>query len=64
MIDTYSIVRHFHRGVREVLKEGQTLEEAQKHCVDPETSSRTCSQETLDRVGACGAWFDSYTKEV
>lgn len=49
---TYSIVRCYHPKFNkecEVMQEGLTLEEAQKHCQDPDT--------------ACADWFDGYRKE-
>jgi len=60
----YKIIRGFFCGDREVIATGLTLKEAQKHCRDKETSSRTCSEETLQEVGTKrGAWFDGYTEE-
>ena len=45
----YSIIRFYRSaGIRSrVIKTGLTLEEAQKHCQNPQTSSRTCT----DNVG-------------
>lgn len=38
-----------------------TLEEAQRHCQDPETSSSTCTRpENRRRTRRLGAWFDGY----
>ena len=46
MADTYKIVRHyFKKGSRAIMR-GLTLEEAQQHCSDPETSSSTCKNTT------------------
>ena len=42
-MDTYKIVRKFFKGEDEVIETGLTLEEAQEHCQDPETSSKTCT---------------------
>ena len=63
---TYKIVR-FYRSAgirRRVMDTGLTLEEAQAHCSDPESSSRTCTgkagRATTRRVGD---WFDGYTEE-
>jgi hypothetical protein len=35
---TYSIICFFFEGENQVIKTGLTLEEAQEHCRDPETS--------------------------
>ena len=61
----YKIVRHFFRGSRkEVIREGLTLDEAQAHCDDPETSSRTCTgEEAKQRTEDHGPWFDCYHEE-
>jgi len=64
MDSTYSIVRHFQEGDREVIATGLTLGEAQEHCNDPETSSRTATEsEGVALTEARGAWFDGYTEE-
>ena len=59
----YKIVRYFQKdGMRnKTLKRGVSLAEAQAHCRDPETSSRTC--QTAERKAITkrhGAWFDGY----
>lgn len=62
----YSIVRFYQASTRErdVVRTGLTLEEAQEHCADPETSSSTCEGEDgLARTAAEGQWFDGYTSE-
>lgn len=62
----YKIVRcYFNAGIRSrVMQTGLSLEQAQAHCNDPETSSRTATSKaaraTTRRVGK---WFDSYTEE-
>lgn len=56
---TYKIVRHFFSGAMETIKEGLTLDEAQEHCRDPETSSRTASSGD----NGWGPWFDAYDEE-
>ena len=63
---TYKIVRKFQRPEveDELIDTGLTLQEAQRHCNDPETSSRTCK----GRAGRAltekyGDWFDSYYEE-
>jgi len=55
---TYKIIRFKFEGNDRVIKRGLTLEEAQEHCKDPETSGSTCSD--LKRRGM---WFDGYTEE-
>jgi len=64
MADTYKIVRHyFKKGSRAIMR-GLTLEEAQQHCSDPETSSSTCKKyHNQKRTERMGAWFDGYDKE-
>ncbi len=63
-MDTYKIVRHFFSGRKRVIKRGLTLEEAQKHCADPNTSSTTCTDPKKKRITKIyGSWFDGYNKE-
>lgn len=58
---TYDIVRFFQRAEREVIKRGLTLEEAQAHCHDPETSSTTATSEAAQELTRTkGPWFDGY----
>jgi hypothetical protein len=66
MSDTYTIKRLFQDStkVAETIKTGLTLEEAQRHCNDPETSSRTCrKRENTRRTQQFGKWFDAYVEE-
>ena len=59
----YNIVRFYQdAGIRRrVILERLTLEEAQAHCSDPETSSSTCTSKTgKARTRRYGAWFDGY----
>jgi hypothetical protein len=63
---TYKIVRFFQDSRRQsvTIKTGLTLQEAQAHCNDPETSSRTAtSREARRRTTEAGAWFDGYAEE-
>jgi len=55
----YKIVRFYadERASR-TIERGLTLEEAQAHCKDPETSSTTASAQKCSRIG--GQWFDGY----
>lgn len=60
---TYKITRLFQRrAIRQTIKTGLTLEQAQAHCRDPETSSRTESNLSL-LTKAYGPWFDAYEVE-
>ena len=57
----YKIVRYFFNGGSETIKTGLTLEEAQAHCRDPETSSQTCTlPENKAITEKYGPWFDGY----
>lgn len=63
---TYFIRRFFkdHPRQWETITRGLTLEQAQAHCSDPETSSVTCTTpEGLERTKARGPWFDGYCAE-
>ena len=61
---TYKIVRFFQHGDKKTLVRGLTLEQAQEHCEDPETSSRTCKgKAAVERTRERGPWFDGYTEE-
>jgi hypothetical protein len=62
--DRYKIVRGYFKGGRRVIARGLTLAEAQAHCQDPETSSRTAtSAAARRRTQQRGAWFDGYERE-
>tara|TARA_R100000742_G_scaffold2167_1_gene404 strand:- start:271 stop:447 length:177 start_codon:yes stop_codon:yes gene_type:complete len=54
----YKIIRCRFNGKNRTIKRGLTLEEAQEHCRDPETSGSTCSD-----MKKRGLWFDAYTEE-
>ena len=64
-MQTYTITRLFRDSPnRTIVKRGLTLEEAQAHCSDPETSSSTCEGETGKVYTEIhGAWFDAYEEE-
>ena len=49
MIKTYKIIRFRFNGNNKVLRTGLTLEQAQAHCENPETSGN--------------GWFDGYNVE-
>lgn len=49
--------------VRRTIETGVSLEDAQAHCQDPETSSRTCVLAKTARKYPGKSWFDSYTRE-
>lgn len=61
---TYKIVRMYFRGGRRTIVTGLTLEEAQAHCKNPETSSRTAtSAAARRRTRERGPWFDGYERD-
>ena len=63
---TYKIVRMFQSEdvSSRVIKRGLTLDEAQAHCRDPETSSRTATSAKARRYTKLyGQWFDGYEEE-
>lgn len=59
----YRVVRLYQRaGIRRrVIINCCTLEEAQYHCSNPETSSSTCTNANgKARTQRLGPWFDAY----
>jgi hypothetical protein len=61
---TYRIIRHFQNSANRTIKKGLTLEEAQAHCQNPETSSTTATGKTeTNRTKRYGQWFDGYEEE-
>ena len=63
-MDTYKIVRFFFNGGSRTIRRGLTLEEAQKHCSDPETSSYTATKPAARaRTRRMGPWFDGFARE-
>ena len=65
-MQTYKIIRIYQNDMeeREVIDTGLTLEQAQEHCNDPETSSRTATGKAgVALTKKHGEWFDAYYKE-
>ena len=62
---TYKIVRRFFRDVQpKIIARGLSLEEAQAHCKNPETSSSTAtSPKAIKLTVSKGPWFDGYEEE-
>lgn len=61
---TYCVRRFYMNHETETIKRGLTLDEAQEHCSDPETSSETAtSPEARERTEKFGPWFDGYAEE-
>ena len=61
----YTIIRNYFDkpGRGRVILRGLTLEEAQAHCGNPETSSRTATSAKAKAITRRnGRWFDSYTE--
>lgn len=65
MADTYKIVRKFKdTGRQYTLYTGVTLEQAQAHCSNPESSSYHCEKpHNRRRTKVHGIWMDVYYKE-
>lgn len=65
-MDKYKVTRSYFNkpGQRRTILSNLTLEEAQAHCKDPETSSRTCTGSTgKARTRRMGPWFDGYERD-
>tara|TARA_B100001094_G_scaffold97081_1_gene93100 strand:- start:1013 stop:1216 length:204 start_codon:yes stop_codon:yes gene_type:complete len=61
----YRIIRFYKDHQSKVIKRVQTLEDAQRHCKDPETSSKTCvGDASVEHTAKLGEWFDGYEKET
>jgi len=62
---TYKIVRNYFGDTpSRTIDRGLTLDEAQAHCSNPETSSSTATGSTAKRrTKRLGMWFDGYEKE-
>lgn len=62
----YNIVRFYkdENMPRRIIRSQVTLEEAQAHCKDPETSSSTAKGSwARRRTRLYGAWFDGYEEQ-
>lgn len=63
----YKVVRFFAGNKARYTVPGLTglyREEVEKHCQNPETSSKTCTTKVgKARTAKYGPWFDGYTKE-
>jgi hypothetical protein len=64
----YKIIRFFKDREpphhQRIVKRGLTLEQAQEHCRDRETSSSTCARTAgVRRTKNFGPWFDGYEEE-
>lgn len=59
---TYKIIRFFADGRdRKTIKRGLTLDEAQRWCNDPQTSSQTATKSRRKKYNT--EWFDGYMVE-
>jgi hypothetical protein len=57
----YKIIRFYLNGGKRTIATRLTLEQAQAHCEDPETSSKTCKKYVnRKRTENKGPWFDGY----
>jgi hypothetical protein len=66
-MESYKIVRMFFNNgepSHRTITTGLSLEEAQEHCNDPETSSSTCTSSKMKAYTKLhGPWFDGYEEE-
>jgi hypothetical protein len=66
-VTKYKIIRFYKDDEdlnRTVVARGLTLDQAQAHCKDPETSGTTAAQaESVERTRLHGPWFDGYEQE-
>lgn len=63
----YRIVRFYRDApiTRRIIRRGLSLEQAQAHCNDPETSSSTAtSPAARRRTRRMGPWFDGWEEAV
>jgi hypothetical protein len=59
----YRIIRFYkNAGIsRRIIKTHLSLDQARKHCKDPQTSSSTCTNPVgIRRTREIGSWFDGY----
>lgn len=69
MPDTYRTIRFYTsdgiHGRNRTLRRGLTLEEAQAHCLDPETCwhGKSSAARRITRRNGGRPWFDGYEKE-
>ena len=58
-------MRFYAKGRARTLHRGLTLEQAEKHCSDPETSSKTAVLPLAKaRTARLGDWFEGYTVDA
>jgi hypothetical protein len=64
-VDTYKIIRYFRSGKDPiVIKTGLTFTEARKHCIDPQTMSKTATDPAaIAFTKEYGAWIDRWVRE-
>lgn len=61
---TYKITRFYQNHPSTTRMTGLTLEEAQAHCRDPESSSSTATgADALAHTEVNGPWFDGFEEE-
>lgn len=62
---TYKVFIMYMNGTKRTVKRRLSLEDAQKICKDPETSSSTCTKYNGRlRTRMRGPWFYAYTSET
>ena len=61
-METYKIMRFFFKRPNKTIHTGLTLKEAQEHCNDPLTSSKTHPEGESYHKYNC-PWFDGYEQE-
>lgn len=63
-MERYKIVRMYFNGGKRTIETGLTLEQAQAHCKNPETSISTCTTWAKRQITKRkGEWFDGYSEE-